>query len=335
MDRILYVTILFGIYHIIQEVHGVFYEDSFRPLYDDLFKNSRSTVVPRASPRVFETISEIGNPSNVYMHHDIIFISLFRDNQVLMGSMINRTVSGFADGSYCTKDRDGAAKCGIVDGPWGMRAFNDSLYVSSFGSDQILVFSLKGNNFGWFIDSFGDSDHLDCPEGIHIDPVEKVIYIANYNANNVVVFSLKTRQYLKTFISASSGLGYLMGPESIVYDPLSGYFAVTSYGNDSVLFFTKNGKLSRVLGGFSEGTALISTTQLLAEMAASGELLDLDLGNTGFPLSHRYSHREPGWKAVRSQKGFQLSGPTGLALTPQNTFVVTLYKVSYSIQFRV
>lgn len=167
--------------------------------------------------------------------------------------MTDKTVKGFADDKYCTTNKLNKVVCGIVDGPWGMIIFNSTLYVSSFGSDQVLLFSLSNHNFGKFIDSFGDSEFLDCPEGLAIDPQHEIIYIANYNSNNIVQFDLKTHQFQREFITTATSFGYLKGPESIIYDPYSKLFAITSFSNNSVLFFSVKGRLVKVIGGYSDG----------------------------------------------------------------------------------
>lgn len=219
--------------------------------------------------------------------------------------MGDKTVRGFADDEYCTINKRNKTVCGIVDGPWGMTVFNDTLYVSVFGADQVMLFSLSSHNFGKFIDSFGDSESLDCPEGLAVDRQHQSIYIANYNSNNIVQFDLKTHQFLREFISASTSFGYLKGPESIVYDPYSKLFAITSFSNNSVLFFSVQGALVKVIGGYSDGNH--DNKNFLS--VTPGDLLSKKIT----PNVPEYYH---------------LSGPTGIALTPHGTFAVTLYKVN-------
>ena len=302
-------------------VQSVFYEDSI-PGYNR--KDPFSTYYRKtgAQPRIYETIANIGNPSSVLLHNELLFISLFMENKILLGSLSNRTVSGFADGSYCATNTRGNVVCGIVEGPWGMTTYNETLYVSQFGSDQILLFSLQRHNFGWFIDSFGDADHLDCPEGIAVDTRNDEMYIANYNSNNIVVFCLKTQRYKRELVSQSS-TPWLSMPEDIAIDISSNLLAVASFGNNSVLFFsTVTGALVKVIGGFADvdkdkdkdkdkGKMDMNFTNVHVDISG-----DLIAPNTG---------KRTGKGAV-SGPLFHLSGPTGIALTPRKTFVVTLYR---------
>jgi hypothetical protein len=223
----------------------------------------------------------------------------------LIGDLINKTVTGFADDSYCTTNRFGSTVCGIVEGPWSMQTFNSTLYVSMFGSDQILLFSLKQENFGWFIDAFGDTEHLDCPEGTAIDPQNEVMYIANYCSSSIVIFDLKTHRYLRDFVTHTSSFGYLMGPETVVLDAASKMLAVASYANNSVLFFSvESGQLLKVVGGYADKKGGATDT---ASVTVSG---------TGAVTSYPGAADTVG----------HLAGPCGLALTPHGTYVVTLYR---------
>jgi hypothetical protein len=119
---------------------SVFYEgDGFHgagmiPSTNNAFVHIATQQHKMHNPRVTETISEIGNPSNILVHHDVIYISLFKEDKVLIGHIGEKFVSGFADGSYCTDKSSGKIECGIVSGPWGLLVSNETLFVSSFGS---------------------------------------------------------------------------------------------------------------------------------------------------------------------------------------------------------
>lgn len=302
---------------IVGESGAVFYEDSIPRAPPTFATAVHRKQTSAGKPRVYESISEIGNPSSVHLYHDFIFISLFKDNKVLIGNLINKTMAGFADDSYCTRNRFGTTVCGIVEGPWSMQTFNTTLYVSCFGSDQILLFSLRQENFGWFIDAFGDSEHLDCPEGIAIDAQNELMYIANYCSSSVVLFDLKTHRYLRDFVTHSSTFGYLMGPETVVLDVGMKMLAVASYGNNSVLFFAlETGQLMKVVGGYADkksGTA---------GAADSGD--GSDGGSMSVSVSESGAVGSYPTTSVDAQG--HLAGPCGLALTPQGTYVVTLYR---------
>ena len=293
----------------IQFCSSVFYEDYIPKA--DFYRNNQLNLVPNSKPKVFESISNISNPSNVLLFNDHIFISLFHDNKILLGSMMNRTVASFAAGSYCTKNNRGSIVCGIVDGPTGMLTHDQTLYVSSFGSDQILMFSLQNHNFGSFIDAFGDSEYLDCPEGLALDSSSNLLYVVNYNSNNIVVYNMSTQQYVKEFVSFASSGGYLSGPECIVYDPISRLFVVTAYFNNSVLFYNHDGNLVKVIDGFINN----HITSI-----SNNRNVDNKWGMTRFEQKRQ--------KLLTPGSGvYRLDGPTGIAITPRNTFAISLYKV--------
>ena len=163
----------------------------------------------RTKARVEETITQIDHPSNVLIYKDMIFMTMFRVDKVFLGIMGQQTVQLFADGAYCQyKDKSQHQNnitgnyhpmtCGVINGPWGMAIYNNNIYISSFGSDQILIFNIHTKEF---ITSFGDSDHLDCPEGIAIDSSREIIYIVNYNNNEIVEYHLHTLQFIRVLVS--------------------------------------------------------------------------------------------------------------------------------------
>lgn len=214
------------------------------PPVDVMFSHFMESVKLRESVRsglAKEMISKIGNPSNLLIHHDLMFISLFMQNKVVVGNLNRKSITLFLEGQYCSKSTTSRlAVCGILDGPWGMAITNDKFYVTSFGSDQVLVFTVST---GEFIDAFGDADTLDCPEGIAID--KDRIYVVNYGSSNVAMFDLshKFQRYLVT----QSQVPYLKGPESILLDPSQNRIALTSYGNNSLIFLDYSGRLQQVV----------------------------------------------------------------------------------------
>ena len=304
----------------------------FHRANDPLYKQSRMG----ARPKVYESISEIGNPSSVLLHADVIFISLFMENKILLGSLLNRTVAGFADGSYCATNKANKLACGIVEGPWGMVAHNHTLYVTQFGSDQVLLFSLHSHNFGWFIDAFGDSESLDCPEGtraspelspspsnhppnllplegIAIDPEKQVMYIASYNSNKISLFALADHKYLRDFATQAASSGYLMSPESIALNTQQQVLAVASFGNNSVLIFsTETGQLLKVVGGFPDKKDPDGGSSSGGGGRQQPRALSVGVGVGG--------------DVALPDSLFHLSGPTGIAPTARGTFAVTLYR---------
>ena len=62
--------------------------------------------------------------------------------------------------------------------------------MSSFGSDQVLVFDVAS---GRFIDALGDSDSLDSPEGIAISTDGGTLYVASFLNSRILAFDIKVR----------------------------------------------------------------------------------------------------------------------------------------------
>ena len=113
----------------------------------------------------FAESARVEHPSNVLVVNETVFVSSFLGDAVLQTSLpLNEasTFEVFAHGSYCAKP---SLRCGILNGPWGLAYARGLLYVSSFGSDQVLVFEASS---GRFLDALGDSDSLDSPEGIAV-----------------------------------------------------------------------------------------------------------------------------------------------------------------------
>lgn len=187
-----------------------------------------------------EMISKIGNPSNLLIHYDLMFISLFMENKVVIGNLHKKTIIPFVEGQYCKKSSTGLAICGILDGPWGMVIKNDIFYVTSFGSDQVLAFSVSSGEFSY---AFGDSETLDCPEGIAID--NNRIFVVNYGSSNVAIFDLN-HQFIRYLVTRTQ-VPYLRGPESILLDPEHNHIAITSYANNSLVILNYDGQLQRVV----------------------------------------------------------------------------------------
>ena len=216
------------------------------PPIDVLFSGYMKTLKFRESitqGTAKEMINRIGNPSNLLIHYDLMFISLFMQNKVVIGNLNKKTILPFVDGEYCKKKDKGTGSivCGILDGPWGMVIKQDLFYVTSFGSDQVLVFSVSN---GEFFDAFGDSSSLDCPEGIAIDNNNSnLIYVVNYGSSNIAIFDSnhKFLQYLVT----QKQVPYLRNPESILLDPANERIVVTSYSNNSLVFLDYDGHLQR------------------------------------------------------------------------------------------
>jgi len=72
-------------------------------------------------------------------------------------------------------------------GPWGLAHANGRLFVSSFGSDQILVFE---SATGRFLDALGDPSVIDSPEGLALSPDGSTLLVASFLNSRLVAFDL-------------------------------------------------------------------------------------------------------------------------------------------------
>ena len=129
--------------------------------------------------------------------------------------------------------------------------------MSSFGSDQVLVFDVAS---GRFIDALGDSDSLDSPEGIAISTDGGTLYVASFLNSRILAFDIKVRSWaaspVQTIVAGTpvdldyladdsdqhpplAGVSMLHGPEGVLLLDKR-HIAVTSYYNKSVVIVPAN-----------------------------------------------------------------------------------------------
>jgi len=128
----------------------------------------------------------------VLVVNETVFVSSFLGDAVLQTPLpLNEasTFEVFAHGSYCAKP---SLRCGILNGPWGLAYARGLLYVSSFGSDQVLVFEASS---GRFLDALGDSDSLDSPEGIAVSDDGSELFVASFLDSRIVAFDIAPHMY--------------------------------------------------------------------------------------------------------------------------------------------
>lgn len=155
------------------------------------------------SPRLAEA-AMVKQPAALLVDEDetVVYVSSFLNDAVLRAPLPLTTASRFeifAQGSYCRKD---LSMCAILNGPWGLAADREGrIFVASFGSDQVLVFSHEGE----FLGALGDSESLDSPEGIAISPDGSTLVVASFLDSRIVAFDLANAPFLATSKSASLG----------------------------------------------------------------------------------------------------------------------------------
>lgn len=114
-----------------------------------------------------------------------------------------------------------------LDGPWGMVADDEYLYVASFTTDQIHKYDLTTRRF---VGAFGNESYLDCPEGMAICP-NNTIYVASFLNDKVVKFSIPDGKFLGVVADKSHGL---KGPEDVAFLK-DGTLLICSHYTDNVL----------------------------------------------------------------------------------------------------
>ena len=165
------------------------------------------------------TLEESGRTSSL----NYIFVAQFMSNQVLKISPSGVSTL-FAKGVYCA---DSSKPCSILDGPWGLEYFDRRLFVSSFSSDQILVFNITN---GEYISAFGNSIELNCPEGIAMGG-DGYLYVVSYLNNEIVRYNPMTYEYVDVIVKP----GTISGPEDVLY--MNSVLVISSHWSNSILCY--------------------------------------------------------------------------------------------------
>ena len=197
--------------------------------------------------RELQSVQRVRHPTNVIWHDGMIFAASFMHNEVIRISITPRRIGGdggvvrhvFAKGYYCSPRQP----CARLDGPWGMAVRGEQLFVSSFGTDQILVFNAST---GEYATSFGNSEELDCPEGLAFDAAGR-LYVASFLSNDVAVYAAAAADRGPVLVKRLRS-HWLNGPEDVAIDPVSGDLFVSSHYNHTVVRFSTRPTHSAGLG---------------------------------------------------------------------------------------
>ena len=157
----------------------------------------RNSIASRLVEQQFPTratgeAAEVRTPVDVIFVEGshALFVSSFMDDQVLRVDTRDPALTPrvFASGIFCS---DKAKPCAIMDGPWGLahREVRNGglLFVSSFGSDQILLFD---SSSGDYIGAFGNEEQLNCPEGLAFSADGDQLYVVSFLDNRVVAYDV-------------------------------------------------------------------------------------------------------------------------------------------------
>ena len=157
--------------------------------------------------------ARVSHPTGLLVWGESLFATEFRRDRVLVASTARaaqregstKFAKGwtvFADrGRHCATTR-GKVRCARLDGAWGLasHAARGLLFVSSFGSDEVLAFS-EGGDFQYALT--GD---LDCPEGLALNGDS--LYVASFLDSRIVSFDLSTRRGRTLALGPPVGIDY-------------------------------------------------------------------------------------------------------------------------------
>lgn len=113
------------------------------------------------------------------------------------------------------------------------------------------------------------------PTGISYSPVNQLLYVANYNANNILIFQVNDEQ-----LHAVAALSTDRSPEGVSVSEDGNYLAVAMYDGQSIqLFDTHSGEnLWTKHNGLSHGVCIVGQHVYGTDLSSS-ELLDIDLAS--------------------------------------------------------
>ena len=157
--------------------------------------------------------ARVSHPTGLLVWGESLFATEFRRDRVLVASTARaakregstKFAKGwtvFADrGRHCATTR-GKVRCARLDGAWGLAsdAERGLLFVSSFGSDEVLAFS-EGGDFRYALT--GD---LDCPEGLALNGDQ--LYVASFLDSRIVAFDLSTKRGRTLALGPPVGVDY-------------------------------------------------------------------------------------------------------------------------------
>ena len=139
--------------------------------------------------------AHVNHPTGLLVVGESLFATEFRRDRVLVASTALAARRGFTSGwtvfadrgRHCATSTEGV-RCARLDGAWGLAsdARRGLLFVSSFGSDEVLAFSEQGA-FRYALTA-----DLDCPEGLAVSGDE--LYVASFLDSRIVAFDLSTRR---------------------------------------------------------------------------------------------------------------------------------------------
>ena len=305
--------------------------------------------------RLAETVP-VSNPSSLLIAGEYLYVSSFLNDAVLRtklplksgtpagqrrkakgrkksrrASTASDSFEVFAHGAYCSRPRGGGLaprSCGVLNAPWGLAHCNNTLYVSSFGADMVMLFDTAS---GEFLGHIGDTDTLDSPEGLALSPDGSRLYVASFLDSRVVVFDTAP-PYASATLTAGMpvDLEYLESEEAeYTRHRLSGGRASGSGGDGRG-------------GGFGDAASpvvLSSSHHLHGPEDIVYVAVEPGLGRDKLLVTSFYNHSVCVFDAVTGMltqvlQGTGLEGPMGISVDDENgEILVTSYRASSVVRF--
>ena len=191
---------------------------------------------------------------NVTKSFAIPFIDAKGNSQMFKTTLFNQSAGAFVDFFV------NASNSGTLQNPQDITFGPDSnLYVSSFDTNEILVWSTSGVFLGVFGEADKTQSGLDGPSGITFSPDGKLMFVSSARTNQVLQYNGTTGALLGVFSDEStfSPDGLVVGPNSNLFVSSSGSNEVLEYGEFEIRHYISDWITDgnhRILGFDNNGT---------------------------------------------------------------------------------
>ena len=289
----------------------------------------RLTLDAAGTPQPARAAAALSNPTGLLVVGLRIFATEFRRDRVVVAPTArarrrNGDARGewrvFADrGPHCARRfPESAVDCAILDGAWGLASYRSTLFVSSFGSDQVLAFDRKTRAFLY---ALGGGGSLDSPEGLALAGTR--LFVSSFLDSRVVAFelepSLEQRAAAAAAASSDAHATLALGPPVEIDLEATQFRADSTFGE--VAARSERRRAAALWGEQSEESdeapfhARMHGPEQLVYVAGRGSLV--------VSSSHNESVLEIGaqdgqLRSVLADAADGLQGPLGLALAAPN-----------------
>ncbi len=246
-------------------------------------------------PAIQKQKATIKHPVEIisFINKDTVLISSFLSNQIIIYNIKTKNSQVLIeDHYYCNIQK----QCIKLDGPYGMILLPSStlsneiysLYVASFTFDNINVFDINITDMKVsYIYSFGDSETLDCPQGITFNPLQQVLYVTSFLDNQITLFNISNGIYLDKINFYNNKNIILNGPENLKFDNTFTYLYISSYYTNTILkynIFTDT--IEQIISNENllgpTGLYITSTNELLVASYKTNQIIKFSSINNQF-----------------------------------------------------